>query len=378
MRRRPSFTLGVEEELQVIDPATRGLRSHVSEVIEQGRLLLQEQIRPELHQSVIELGSGVCSDISEARESVTRTRRLLCDLARQHGLRLAAAGTHPVTHWADVELTAGNERYEKLVYDLQIVARANLIFGLHVHVGVEDRECAVQLMNSARYFVPHLHALSVNSPFWLGRNTGWKSYRTKVFDRFPRTGIPEYFTSAGEFDSYVRLLAKTHCLLDAKQIWWDIRPHPNFPTLEFRAFDVPMRVDETVAIVALVQALIAKLWRLYEQNMGFRQYRRALIVENKQRAARWGLEGKLIDFGKQEEVPTADLMEELLEFVDEVVDELGSRREMDYVREIVREGTGADRQLAVYERTGDLSAVVDYICDETERVNGVAGAGQAA
>ncbi|MFN2431297.1 MAG: carboxylate-amine ligase [Gemmatimonadota bacterium] len=363
---RPSFTLGIEEELQVVDPETRALRSHISEVFAEGRLLLKEQVRPELHQPVLELGSGVCRDIGEARRDVTRTRRLVCELARQHGLRIAAAGTHPFTHWADVEITVGNERYEKLIYDLQMVARANLIFGLHVHVGVEDREAAIHLMNGARYFLPHIHALSVNSPFWLGRDTGWKSYRTKVFDRFPRTGIPGHFNSWGEFESFVRLLQRTKCILDGKQIWWDIRPHPNFPTLEYRICDVPMRVDETLAIAALIQAITAKLWKLYSQNLGFRLYRPALILENKQRAARWGLDGKLIDFGKSEEVRTRDLMLELLEFVDDVVDELGCRQEVAYVHRILAHGTGADRQLAAFARTGELRGVVDYVCDETE------------
>ncbi|MBA2564595.1 MAG: carboxylate-amine ligase [Gemmatimonadetes bacterium] len=363
---RPSFTIGIEEELQVVDPGTRALRSHISEVLAEGKLLLHEQLSSELHHPVMELGSGICRDVTEARRDVTRNRSVICQLARQHGLRLAAAGTHPFTHWADVEMTAGNERYERLVYDLQMVARANLIFGLHVHIGVEDRETAIHLMNSARYFLPHIQALSVNSPFWLGRNTGWKSYRSKVFERFPRTGIPDYFGSWADFESYVRLLMRTNCMLDGKQIWWDIRPHPNFPTLEFRACDVPMRVEETIAIAAVIQAVTAKLWKLYSENLGFRLYRRALIVENKMRAARWGLDGKLIDFGKKEEVPTRELMEELLEFVDDVVDDLGSRQALAGVRRILEEGTGADRQLRVFEATGDLKAVVDYVCDETE------------
>jgi carboxylate-amine ligase len=363
---RPSFTLGIEEELQVIDPESRALRSHISEVLDRGKLLLQEQISTELHQPVIELGTGICRNTTEARRDVTRTRRLLVELAREHGLRLAAAGTHPFTHWVDVAITAGNERYEKLVYDLQVVARANLIFGLHVHVGIEDREAAIHLMNGARYFLPHVYALSVNSPFWLGRDTGWKSYRTKVFDRFPRTGIPDSFGSWGEFESFVRLLTHTNCILDGKQIWWDIRPHPNFPTLEYRICDMPMRLDETLAIAALFQAITAKLWKLYSQNLAFRLYRRALILENKERAARWGLDGKLIDFGKQQEVPTRELMLELLEFVDDVVDELGSRREIEYVNRILENGTGADRQLHVFAETNDLKAVVDYVCEETE------------
>ena len=367
MKRRPSLTIGVEEELQVIDPTTGGLRSHISEVLDKGKLLLQEQVSPELHHPVIELETGICQDVHQVRREVTNTRRLLCRLARDHDLRLAAAGTHPFTHWADVEITSGNERYERLLYDLQMVARANLIFGLHVHIGVEDRETAIHLMNGARYFLPHVFALSVNSPFWIGRDTGWKSYRTKVFDRFPRTGIPDAFESWAEFETLVRLFERTNCILDGRQIWWDIRPHPSFATLEFRICDVPMRVDETVTLVALFQAVVAKLWKLHSQNLGFRAYRRALLLENKQRAARWGLDGKLIDFGKQEEVPTRELMDELLEFLDDVVDDLGSRSEIESgVRWILDHGTGADRQLAVYAETHDLGKVVELLCEETE------------
>jgi len=241
-----------------------------------------------------------------------------------------------------------------------------LIFGLHVHVGVEDRETAIQIMNAARYFVPHMLALSTNSPFWMGMDTGLKSYRCKVFDKFPRTNIPDYFPSWGEYDSFVKLLVRTNCIDNAKKIWWDIRPHPNFPTLEFRCCDVPMRVDETIALAALIQATVAKLYKLYSANQGFRLYRRLLIMENKWRAVRYGLDGLLIDFGKGVEVPVRVLMEEYLEFIDDVVDELGSRKEIDYIRTILRNGSGADRQIRVFQETGDLKRVVDYIISETE------------
>ena len=258
-----------------------------------------------------------------------------------------------------------------------MVARANLIFGLHVHVGVEDRETAIQIMNAARYFVPHILALSTNSPFWLGMDTGLKSYRCKVFDKFPRTNIPDYFPSYGEYESFVNLLVQTNCIDNAKKIWWDIRPHPNFPTLEFRCCDVPMRVDETIAIAALIQATVAKLYKLYAANQGFRLYRRALIMENKWRALRYGLDGNLIDFGKKSEVPMRVLMDEYLEFVDDVVDELGSRKELNYIHEMLRNGSGADRQLRVYRETGDFHRVVDYIISETEAgvLNTAASAG---
>jgi carboxylate-amine ligase len=247
-----------------------------------------------------------------------------------------------------------------------MLARANLIFGLHVHVAVEQPETRVQLMNAARYFLPHVFALSVNSPFWCGQNTGWKSYRAKVFDRFPRTGIPDFFRTLSDYEEYVETLVKTRCIDNPKKIWWDVRPHPFFPTLEYRICDVPMRVDETICFAALFQAITKKLYKLYRQNMGWRLYRRSLLNENKQRAARFGTGGQLIDFGKREEVPFAMLLDELLEFVDDVVDELGSRNDVNYALEIMRNGTGADRQLRAYAQRNDLRDVVDYIVKETE------------
>src|SRR5450631_1212898 len=289
----------------------------------------------------------------------------MCELAKKYNLRLAAAGTHPFADWRKQDITPG-ARYETIVQDLKMVARANLIFGLHVHVGVEDPETRIHLMNACRYFLPHIMALSTNSPFWLGMDTGLKCYRCKVFDKFPRTNIPDYFPSYGEYESFIKLLVKTNCIDNAKKIWWDIRPHPNFPTLEFRICDVPMRVDETIALAALIQATVAKLYKLYSDNQGFRLYRRALIMENKWRAARYGLDGKMIDFGKQTEVPARDLVHEYLEFVDDVVDELDSREELNYIHKILEKGSGADRQLRVFQETGDLKKVVDYIIAETE------------
>ncbi|PYX31750.1 MAG: carboxylate-amine ligase [Acidobacteria bacterium] len=363
---KPSFTLGIEEEYQTVDPETRDLRSHMhAEIIEKGKLILQERVKAEMHQSVVEVGTSVCSNIVDAKEELKKLRRDMIRLSRENGLRLASAATHPFADWRMQEVTP-DERYKNIVEDLQLVARANLIFGLHVHVGVEDRETAIHLMNHARYFVPHLLALSSNSPFWLGMDTGLKSYRCKVFDKFPRTNMPDYFPSWGEYDSYVKLLVKTNCIDNAKKIWWDIRPHPFFNTLEFRVCDIPMRVDETIALAALIQATVAKLYRLYSANTGFRLYRRSLLMENKWRAARYGLDGKLVDFGKQTEVPERELIEEYLEFVDDVLDELGSRKEVEYIREIMRMGTGADRQLKVFRKTGDMKAVVDYIIEETE------------
>jgi carboxylate-amine ligase len=365
MRERPAFTLGVEEEFQIIDPETRELRSHVQQMLEEGRLLLKERVKPEMHQSVIEIGTGICRNIQEVRRDVRELRTEIIRLAQKNGMRVAAAGTHPFSNWADQTITP-DPRYDAIVEELQLIARANLIFGLHVHVGISDRDLAFQIMNEARYFLPHLLALSANSPFWLGRDTGLKSYRVKAFEKFPRTNIPEVFQTPAEFDQYVRILVKTNCIDNGKKIWWDVRPHPFFQTIEFRICDIPMRFDETVTLAALTQAICAKLYKLRERNLGFRMYRRALLLENKWRASRWGIEGKLIDFGKEIEVPFANLVEEMLEFVDDVVDELGCRKEVEGVRWILANGTGADRQLRAHrESGGDLRRVVDYICEET-------------
>ena len=363
---KPSFTIGIEEEYQTIDPKTRDLRSHIDmEIIAKGRTLLREAVKPEMHQSVIEVGTGVCKNIKEAKDEIKSIRRQVIQLARENGLRLAAGGTHPFADWRQQEIYP-DARYQEIVEDMKMVARANLIFGLHVHVGVEDRETAIHIMNAARYFLPHMLALSTNSPFWLGMDTGLKSYRCKVFDKFPRTNIPDYFMSWGEYENFVNLLIQTHCIDNAKKIWWDIRPHPTFSTLEFRICDLPMRADETIALAALIQATVAKLYKLHAANQGFRLYRRALIMENKWRALRYGLDGKLIDFGKRTEVPLRDLMEEYLALVDDVLDELGSREEIGYVRRMLEDGSGADRQLRVFHQTGDLTKVVDYMIEETE------------
>ncbi|MBL8238012.1 MAG: carboxylate-amine ligase [Bryobacterales bacterium] len=370
---KPTFNLGIEEEFQTIDPDSRDLRSHISiELIEQGHHLLKERVKPELHQSVIEVGTSVCRDIKEAAREVKLLRANLIHLAHKNNLRLAAAATHPFADWRAQDIYP-DARYDAIIEDMQMVARSNLIFGLHVHIGVEDPETAIHLMNAARYFVPHLLALSANSPFWRGMETGLKSYRCKVFDKFPRTNIPEYFPSYSEYTNFVNLLVSTGCIDDAKRIWWDIRLHPAFPTIEFRVCDLPMRADETIALAALIQATVAKLYKLHEKNQSFRMYRRALIMENKWRAARYGLDGKLIDFGKRVEVPMRELLEQYLEFIDDVVDELGSREEISNLRRLIGNGTGADRQLRVWRETGDLKKVVDYIVSETESEVGPAG-----
>src|SRR5881394_1297236 len=358
------FTLGIEEEFQIVDPQTRELRSHVAEILEEGKMLLGEQIKPEMIQSMVEVGTGICRNIQEARTDITRLRSVIAGLAEKNGLRIAAASTHPISRWQDQKIF-DDERYELLVQELQTVARSLLIFGLHVHVGIPDRERQIHIMNASRYFLPHILALTTSSPFWMGHNTGLKSYRSEIFKQFPRTDIPDHFDSYPGFQRYVDLLIKTGCINDGKKIWWDCRPHPFFPTLEFRICDIPTRVDDTIAIAALFQAIVAKLYKLMERNLGFRLYRRMLIQENKWRAVRYGLQGKMIDFGKNKEVPAVDLIRELLDFVDDVVDELGSRKELEHIHTILERGTSADEQLRVYRETNDLKAVVDRLIDLT-------------
>ncbi|MBN1302771.1 MAG: carboxylate-amine ligase [Melioribacteraceae bacterium] len=364
MESKKLFTIGIEEEFQIIDPETGELKSHIQQLLDEGKMIFKEHAKAEMHQSVVEVGSSVCYNIKEAKEEVKRLRRELKNVAGRHGLAIGAAGTHPFSRWEDQQIT-DRPRYKDVVEEMQQVARANLIFGLHVHIGIDDKEQAIHIMNAARYFVPHIFALSTNSPFWKGRNTGFKSYRAKIFDRFPRTGLPDHFGSHNEYLSYVNMLVKTRCIEDASKIWWDIRPHPKYPTLEFRMCDVQLTVDETVALAALIQAVVAKLYKLLQQNLGFRLYRRLYINENKWRASRYGVEGKLIDFGKQREVPTSELIHELLEFVEDVIDELGSREELQNVYKTLKNGTGAKRQLEVFNNTGDLKKVVDFIIEQT-------------
>lgn len=358
------FTLGIEEEFQLIDPETRELRSHIQQIIEGGKTILQEQLKAELHQSIVELGTSICNDARGAREEIIRLRSGLAALAETQGLKIGSAGTHPFSHWMD-QLITRHDRYATIVKDMQQIARACLVFGLHVHVGIPDREEGIDVMNQARYFLPHLYALSVNSPFWLGQNTGLKAYRQMIFERFPRTGIPDAFDSLSEYEDYLELLVSTNCIDNAKKIWWDVRLHPFFNTIEFRICDAQSRVDDTIALAALMQTIVVKLFKLRRQNVTFRNYPRRLIDENRWRAGRYGLDGKLIDFGRKREMEERELLHEMLQFLAEEVEELGNQREIEHIERIIREGTGADRQLAVWERTQDMKAVVDQIVAET-------------
>src|SRR3954447_6172282 len=354
------FTLGVEEEYMVIDPKTRELKSHEQKIVTEGQKVIKDKVKAEMHQAVVEVGTEICQNIDEAYNDVAILRKTISQIAGDIGLCVGAAGTHPFSHW-ESQLITDHVRYNEIVNELQEAARSNLIFGLHVHVGMNNREMANHIANSTRYFLPHIYALSTNSPFWEGRSTGYKSFRTKVFDKFPRTGIPEYFESIEAYENFIKLLVKTNCIDNAKKIWWDLRVHPFFNTVEFRICDVPMTVEETICIAALFQAICAKLYLLRSKNLNFIMYSRLLINENKWRAGRYGIDGTMIDFGKEQEANTRVLLYELLDFVDDVVDQLGSRNAINYVKKMIEQGTGADRQLEVYNQRQNLADVVDYV-----------------
>jgi len=379
------LTLGVEEEYQIIHPESRDLHSYVQEFLEQGNQVFPEgQLKPELMQSQIEVGSQVCRNIKEVRHELRRLRRSVSGLANDNGLRIAAASTHPFASWSDQDVTAGI-RYKQLLDQMQDVAARLLIFGFHVHVGFGEKEdhqdLLIEIMNQLRYFLPHILALSTSSPFWQGRKTGLKSYRSVVFEMLPRTGMAPSFSSYHEYLDFVRLMGKVGTIADkdrdgkpdATKIWWDVRPHPKFGTLEVRIPDICTRIEEAVCIAALIQSVIGTLITLRMNNQSWRIYRRHHIVENKWRAMRYGLDGKLIDFGKEQEVPMSFLAIELMELVEPVARQLDCWEEVQYVETILREGTSADRQIRVYNQAikegatqqEALHAVVDHLIAET-------------
>ena len=354
------FTLGVEEEYMVMDPVTGELKSHEQRIVHEGQKIIKDKVKAEMHQAVVEVGTDICQDVDEAYQDISVLRKTISEIATSLDFSMGAAGTHPYSLWQS-QLITNHSRYNEIVNELQDAARSNLIFGLHVHVGMETREMANHIANSTRYFLPHVFALSTNSPFWEGRQTGYKSFRTKVFDKFPRTGIPEAFDSIEAYENYVKLLVKTNCIDNAKKIWWDLRVHPFFNTVEFRICDIPLTVDETITIATLFQAVCARIYLLRSKNLNFIQYSRALLNENKWRASRYGIDGRMIDFGKEEEVNTRALLYELLDFIDPVIDHLGSRHRLAHIHKILENGTGADRQLKIFEESKNLVSVVDYI-----------------
>jgi carboxylate-amine ligase len=371
--RNAEHTLGIEEEYFLVDLETRDLAANPPEALMHAcRELLGEHVTPEFRRCQIEVGTPVCHSITEARAQIALFRKTIAAEAKRHGMGLMAASTHPFADWS-TQLTTDKERYAKLQEDLRTVAERLLISGMHVHVGVPDEDLRIDLHGQLVYFLPHLLALSVSSPFWRGRNTGLKSYRASIAVELPRAGLPQTFASASEYRRMVDLLVKLGRIEDASKIWWDLRPSARFPTLEMRITDVCTRLDDGVAIAAVFQSTVQMLISLKRKNQRWRQYLPAMIAENRWLAQRNGVFGELIDFGRAEAVPFADLAEEIVALVGEEAEKLGCRAEVEHIRTIAARGTSADRQLAIYAETIEaggsekeaLMAVVDHLMTET-------------
>ncbi len=365
----PQLSIGIEEEFQIIDPTTRELAAASQRLIDLSRARLKQEdiadeLKPEFLQCQVEIGTKVCHTIGEARDEIVRLRRFVSEVAQEAGLTFAAASTHPFSRWSNQQVTVA-DRYSKLASDLKIVARRMVIFGMHVHVGIDDPELRIDVLNQARYFLPHLLAISTSSPLWHGHETGLKSYRSVIFENMPRSGLPPAFRAWHHYQEFIDTLVRTGSIDEPSKIWWDIRPHSKYPTIEFRVCDVCTRVEETICVAALIKALVAKLVKLRGSNQSWRVYPHHLIEENKWRAMRYGLEGKLIDFGRKEEVPMRFLALELLDLVDDVLDEQGVRKEVEYLHTILAQGSSADRQLATFRAGGDPREVVDQLISES-------------
>ncbi len=374
--KEPSFTLGIEEEYLLVDQTTRalvkeppdGLVQECDDAIDPDRT---GQVSPEFLRSQIEIGTKVCSDIKEARSELKMLRRGVADVSDRHGLAPIAASIHPFAHWSELSHT-DKDRYNELAQDLQVVGRRLMICGMHVHVGIEDIDQRIDIFNQARYFLPHLLALSTSSPFWQGENTGLKSYRLSVFQEMPRTGFPARFESWSEYERTVNVLIHAGIIEDASKVWWDLRPSARFPTLEMRICDVCPLLEDTLAIAALYQCICRMLYRLRRANQRWRSYPVFLLAENRWRAQRHGIEQGLIDFGRGEIVPFEDLMHEVIELVDEDARALGCEKEVRHILNIVERGTSADRQLARFHallETGTgtddcLKEIVDSLIEE--------------
>ena len=369
----PQFTMGVEEEYLLVDKETRGL------VIDPPKSLLAEceeiiggQVTTELLRSQIEVGTKVCKNIQEVREDLGKLRRTVIDVAGRHGLAPIAASTHPFSRWSEQKHTR-KERYDSLTDEMQGAARRLLICGMHVHIGINDDTLRIDLMNQMAYFLPHLLALSCSSPFWEGRDTGLKSYRLTIFDALPRTGLPEQFQSFAEYERHVNIMVNAGLMEDSTKIWWDLRPSGRFPTLETRIMDVCTRLDDAIALAALVCCLMRMLYRLRLANQRWRTYTTMLISENRWRAMRYSFDEGLIDFAKGAIVPFEDLLEEVLDLTADDAEALGCKSELAHIRDILSRGTSAHRQLKAHElaiaagKSADeaLVAVVDTLIEDT-------------
>lgn len=359
------FTIGIEEEFQIVDPQTFSLVSVVEEIFAHAPEDLLPRIQHELIQAQIEINTGICENVSEARTDITSTRKKIKELVEGRGYLLAATGTHPFSRWQDQKITE-KPYYLRLVGELQWWARQNNSFGQHVHVGVGDPEKAIQVINALRSYVPHLLALSSNSPFWQGEATGLKSTRAQIFNgSFLRKGIPPIFANWREYIDFEDTLEQTNCIEERGQIWWDIRPNRTYGTIEMRICDVQMQVEETITLAALTQALVRKLSKMYEEGRELLVEPKGLIDENKWRAMRYGLEGKFIDPARKSESLITDFLKRLLEMLQEETEELGSQKEFAYLENRLSQGTGADRQLEFYKRDNDLRELMGYVVEES-------------
>ena len=356
---RPAFTVGIEEEYLLVDRESRNLVADPSpKLMTELEDLLGHQVSPEFLRSQIEVGTKVCTNLGDAAVDLEMLRRTVCSTVKPYGYALIASSTHPFGIWRE-QLTTPRERYEGLARDLQAVLRRLVICGMHVHVGIEDPDIRIDLMNQVTYFIPHLYALSTSSPFWAGENTGMKSYRKSVFKALPRTGLPPEFSSYGEYERHVDALVVPGVIEDGTKLWWDVRPSARYPTLELRIADVCTDINDALTIAGLYMALLSMLYRRRRENQKWRHYHSLLIDENIWRAQRYGASGSLIDFGRGELVPFADLVEELLELVSTDLDELDCRSFVEHARTIAARGTSADRQLAVYDEAIEAGASVD-------------------
>ncbi len=369
----PSFTIGIEEEYLLIDRETLNLAADPPEALfAECEDLLGAQVAPEFLRAQIEIGTRVCSTMQEAAADLRRLRKTVSGVAEKHGLAIMAASTHPFAAWGEQKRTE-KDRYAMLAEDLQGVVRRLVISGMHVHVGIDDDDLRIDLMNQVSYFLPHLLALSTSSPFWQGKDTGLRSYRLAVWDELPRTGLPEQFESFGEYNRHVQMLIEAGIIDEPTKIWWDIRPSARFPTLEMRICDLCPRLADTVAIAALYRCILRMLWRLRRQNQRWRRYANMLIRENRWRAQRYGCDGELIDFGIRRMVPFADLLEELLEMTRPDAEHFGCLAEIEHTRSILARGTSARRQVQTYEAgLADglapevaIGAVVTQLVEET-------------
>lgn len=372
--REPAFTIGIEEEYLLVDRATRNIAAEPpAGMLAECEAMLTGQVMPEFLQSQIEVATRVCDTVQQAHDDLRHLRATVAKVAAKHGLAPIAASTHPFGRWTEQKHTA-RERYDVLARDMAAVARRLVICGLHVHVGIEDEDLRIDLMNQATYFLPHLLALSTSSPFWQGEDTGLMSYRMAVFDSMPRTGLPDRFESYGEYQRLVNRMVAAGLIDDATKLWWDIRPSARFPTLEMRITDACTRLDDTVAIAALFRCILSMLYRLKLKNQRWRIYANALVQENRWLAQRYGIGGTLVDFGKGQKVPYAELLEELIDLVREDAHRLGCWDEVQKTRDIVARGTSAQRQLAFYRQQiaagrsvqAALEALVDWLIEETQ------------